>query len=141
MISSENTKPQGSRPGASENALPGRLDNGSGSRRERPLAACPVRSFTVEYRFFSRYVIAPRWRDRKLSPGALEALRMEAAWRTIRAGLRTNSVDQMLKFGPRMASAWTRMAMLPNCPPPFMFDELDAVRMVLDAKSFRAVDA
>ncbi|WP_162255237.1 MULTISPECIES: hypothetical protein [unclassified Lysobacter] len=58
---------------------------------------------------------------------------MEAAWRTVRAGLREMSVDDVFAHTRHMARQWERFAMLPNCPPPFEFNELDAVRMVLDA--------
>jgi len=61
---------------------------------------------------------------------------MEAAWRTVRAGLREMSADDVLAHARHMARQWERYVMLPNCPPPCEFGELDAVRMVLDAMGF-----
>lgn len=97
----------------------------------------PLRTFKAEHGDFCRYVMAPRKRDRRLTTGELDARRREAAWRTVCAALRNQSVGSVLAFAPCMAKTWERFRMLPNCPPAFAFDELDAVRMVLDAAGCR----
>ena len=97
----------------------------------------PLRTFKAEHGDFCRYVMAPRKRDRRLTTGELNARRREAAWRTICAALRKQPVGSVLAFAPCMAKTWERFRMLPNCPPAFAFDELDAVRMVLDAAGYQ----
>jgi hypothetical protein len=101
----------------------------------------PLRSLTVEHREFCRLVMGPRWRHRKLSLPELDAHRRVAAWRTIRAAMRTNPLQSVVAFTDELTSMWARYAHLPNCPPPFAFDRLDALRMVLDVHSWQAVRA
>jgi len=96
-------------------------------------ASRPLRPFKVEHAEFCRLVISPRWRHRNVTLAELEALRLAAAWRTIRAALRQMSPADVIEHACRMAAIWPQYCALPNCPPPFEFSEMDSVCMAQDA--------
>ena len=97
----------------------------------------PLRTFKAEHGDFCRFAFAPRKRDRRLTPGELNAKRREAAWRTVCAALRKHRIDIVIDIARDLSTTWHRYRSLPNCPPAFAFDELDAVRMVLDAAGYQ----
>lgn len=97
----------------------------------------PLRTFKAEHGDFCRFAFAPRKRDRRLTTGELNAKRREAAWRTVCAALRKHRVEVVIDIARDMASMWQRYRDLPNCPPAFAFDAMEAVRMVLDAAGCR----
>ena len=101
------------------------------------LQECPLRSFKIEHGLFCRLVIAPKHSCR-LNPRNLHALRVRAAWRAICAALKQYSSDEAFLIARRMAGTWRMACSLPNLPPAFEFDEVDAVSMVLDAKAWMA---
>jgi hypothetical protein len=122
--------------GAEGNAPHERDSHTTGSTARVSVGNCPrpLRSFKAEHAEFCRLVMSPRWRHRNLTLAELEAQRMAAAYRTISAALRKMPPDDVIALARRMATNWTRYASLPNCPPPFEFDEMDAVRMALDVE-------
>lgn len=146
-------KPQGSRLGASDNALLVRPFKNTRSERamqvdvlpartigrvpSSSLQEFPLRSFKVEHGLFCRMVIAPKDHC-QLNPKRLHALRINAAWRAVRAAIKQYGSDETFVIARRMAGTWERARSLPNRPTEFNFDEADAVCMVLDAQAWMA---
>lgn len=76
------------------------------------------------------------WRvpPRTITGNRLHALRMLSAWRLTRVWLRTaSSLEAALHDLPPVLAMGNRIHWFPLLSPPFEFDELDAVQMVLDA--------